>query len=50
MQEFGAMNRIWLARPASEDTRGRAAILIVLADPNPSGIPGSDIYQPLPHC
>jgi len=42
-------NRIRLARPISEDLQGRATILIVLADPNPSGIPGSDIYQPLPH-
>jgi len=42
-------NRIWLARPVSEDRQGRTTILIVLADPNPSGIPGSDIYQPLPH-
>ena len=42
-------NRIWLARPVSEDRQGQATILIVLADPNPSGIPGSDIYQPLPH-
>ena len=45
----GEENRIRLARPISADRRGLATILIVLADPNPSGIPGSDIYQPLPH-
>jgi hypothetical protein len=35
--------------PFQRTDKGRATILIVLADPNPSGIPGSDIYQPLTH-
>ena len=40
---------VFLARSPFQTRLRQEAILNTLADPNPSDIPGSDIYQPLPH-